>query len=55
MFSLSNVCQILNNISGTKDKKGVSSYLQEVNVEKVEIIQCREDIQTKRKKRNYII
>lgn len=47
---MSNLCQILYNITGIKDGKCISPYLQEVYVEKEKLIQCRRDIQTKRKK-----
>lgn len=50
IYCMSNLCQILYNASNIKSRKGISLYLQEVSVGKEEIIQCRGDIETKRKK-----
>lgn len=51
IYCMSNSCQILYNASDIKSRKGISLYLQEVSVGKEEIIQCRGDIETKRKKK----
>lgn len=51
VYCMSNSCQILYNASGIKNRKDISLYLQEVSVEKEEIIQCSGDIETKRKKK----
>lgn len=43
---MSKLSQILYNITGIKDGKCISPYLEVAYVEKEKLIQCRKDIQT---------